>query len=298
MRTARLGAALAALLIAFGVQIPSFALASEEVRFNSAGVPPTPFKIKQAMKKGIELKPEPGIPLTGRLSKPEGAGPFPAVVLFHGCFGIRPYQDTWAANLAEWGYVALQVDWLGPRNVEETCTNADAFWQGVGGNNVVDAYGALAYLRSQPFVDAARIAIMGWGDNPTLSSIVRKGEQEYFEDKYVAAIALYPNCQGFTGGDFYAPVLILIGESDDWTLADHCKRMAASTRENAFPVRLLVYPNTYHGFDDADLGESQHYDEAFNQHKNPARGATLGYNVAAHENTQVRVRDFLAKHLN
>ena len=42
----------------------------EEVRFNSASIPPTPFKIKQAKAKGIELKPKPGIALVGKLSKP------------------------------------------------------------------------------------------------------------------------------------------------------------------------------------------------------------------------------------
>jgi hypothetical protein len=111
------------ILILSVIIFPVFALASEEVHFNSAGVPPSPFKIKQAKAKGIELKPKPGIELVGKLSKPRGAGSFPAVVLLHSCSGIRPYQDRWSTKLAQWGYVALQVDSFGPRDIVETCTN-------------------------------------------------------------------------------------------------------------------------------------------------------------------------------
>ena len=98
------------ILVLSVIIFPVIALASEQVHFNSASVPPSPFKIKQAKAKGIDLKPKLGVEITGKLSKPEGAGSFPTVVLLHSCFGIRPYQDRWATKLAKWGYVALQVD--------------------------------------------------------------------------------------------------------------------------------------------------------------------------------------------
>src|SRR3989339_2086767 len=42
--------------------------------------------------------------LTARLSKPEGEGPFPAVVLLHGCSGMQPGRDSlWARRIAGWG---------------------------------------------------------------------------------------------------------------------------------------------------------------------------------------------------
>jgi hypothetical protein len=50
------------------------------------------------------------VTLTGKLTKPQGDGPFPAVVLMHGCTGIAKNQDEWVERLASWGYVALQVD--------------------------------------------------------------------------------------------------------------------------------------------------------------------------------------------
>jgi len=52
------------------------------------------------------------------------------------------------------------------------------------------------------------------------------------------------------------PTLILVGESDDWTPADACRKLAdgndlgMSRQKGDGPaVRLIVYPNTYHGFD-------------------------------------------------
>jgi dienelactone hydrolase len=64
------------------------------------------------------------VTLTGKLTKPQGDGPFPAVVLMHGCTGIGKHQEDWAARFASWGYVALQVDSLGPRGLADKGGNA------------------------------------------------------------------------------------------------------------------------------------------------------------------------------
>jgi hypothetical protein len=56
--------------------------------------------------------------LTGKLKKPKGDGPFPAVVLLHGSGGVNASRDAdWAKRLTDWGYVTLQVDSFGPRGV-------------------------------------------------------------------------------------------------------------------------------------------------------------------------------------
>ena len=298
MRIRRSSVAVAILALALTVFPLTEMLASEEVHFNSASSPPTPFKIKQAEKKGIKLKLEPGIPLTGRLSKPADKGPFPAIVLFHGCFGIRPYQEAWAAQLSEWGYVALQVDYFGPRGVEQTCTDLrHAFLRGYGGENVTDAQGALSYLSNLPFVAKDRIAVMGWGDSPVLRAIVRGGQERNFDRKFAAGIALYPPCKEMDRGDFYAPLLVLIGAMDDWRLAEFCKGMAAAAQAHIMPVVLKVYPDAYHAFDDPSVGRLWYFEEAQNMLNMPTRGATLGYSPAAHEDALKAVHAFLAEHL-
>src|SRR6185312_14317197 len=54
--------------------------------------------------------------LLGYLVKPDGRGPFPAVVILHGCSGFSSVYAITAERLKSWGYVALAVDSLGPRN--------------------------------------------------------------------------------------------------------------------------------------------------------------------------------------
>lgn len=285
------------ILILSVIIFPVFGLASEEVHFNSASVPHSPFKIKQAKAKGIELKPRIGIELVGKLSKPRGAGSFPAVVLLHSCSGIRPYQDRWAAKLTQWGYVTLQVDSFGPRDIEEVCTDRDtAFYLGLE-VNVVDIHGALLYLRDQTFVDNDRVAVMGWGFSSLLSVVFRDGQQRSYDEKFRAAIALYPDCRGLSSGDFYVPLLLHIGAIDDWVKASNCKQIAAASEPLSNPIELRVHPDTYHGFDDADVGQRWYYEKAQNMYKTPARGATLGYSAAAHQSAEDDVRVFLAKHL-
>src|SRR5688572_14640867 len=87
----------------------------EWVEFTSATTPPTPFALKQAKARGVELKQEPGAPLRGLFVRPEGKGPFPTIILLHGCDGIQPFQEQWTKDLVALGYVALLVDSHGPR---------------------------------------------------------------------------------------------------------------------------------------------------------------------------------------
>jgi len=82
--------------------------------------------------------------LSGDLGFPPGAGPFPAVILAHGCSGILPGKEAaWASVLREWGYATFVVDSLGGRNLIEACTNARTL---TGTQRIPDAYGALRIL--------------------------------------------------------------------------------------------------------------------------------------------------------
>src|SRR5207248_11354074 len=51
----------------------------------------------------------------------------------------------------------------------------------------------------------------------------------------------------------FDPVLILIGEADDWTPADRCREMDAHARPDSAPITLQVYPDAHHAFDIAVL---------------------------------------------
>jgi len=224
--------------------------------------------------------------LTGRMKKPEGDGPFPAVVLLHGCGGISPRRDhRWAERLTGWGYVTLQVDSFTARGIASVCTASGSDAADIRAKRVTDAYDAKRYLAGLPFVDKSRIAVMGWshGGTITLETLYLKKD-----DPFRAAVALYPSCRRTLAG-LNAPLLILIGEADDWTPAGRCT-IAMPQEGTEFTVSLKVYPGAHHGFDTPGA----------NTNVSGSRGSIhhLQYDPKAVEDAVVRVKAYFEKYLN
>lgn len=212
--------------------------------------------------------------LTGVLRKPSGPGPFPGVVLMHGCGGIQPGNELWASDLTTWGYVTLLVDSFSPRGLNEICTDFGRL--GVG-DRTFDAYGALDHLRSLPFLAKDRVALMGWSHGGRVVLFALSEHRRPAIGGFRAGVALYPYCDSYSG--MYAPTLILIGDADDWTPAVRCdvfKRHAT--------LELKVYKGAPHSFDNP--GPPRTY-----------LGHALGYDHAATADARNMVREFLARHL-
>jgi len=223
--------------------------------------------------------------LAGRLQKPAGDGPFPAVVLLHGCGGVQPKRDhLWAARLVSWGYVTLQVDSFQPRGITSVCTMGGKEAAEMLARRVTDAYDAQHYLTGLPFVDSKRIAIMGWsnGGITTLNALYPKRD-----DQFHVAVAMYPSCRKSLA-DLNAPLLVLIGAKDDWTPAKSCLAMIPSGKSN-YEVALRVYPEAYHAFD--MIGKPRKV--------KGSRGSShhLEHNPDAEKDSIVMVREFLGKYL-
>ena len=73
------------------------------------------------------------VQLSGYLYRPDGPGPFPAVVMLHGCSGLMTHSGKmqanarfWAEHLRDHGYVALLVDSFTARGIDEVCTGRQA----------------------------------------------------------------------------------------------------------------------------------------------------------------------------
>ncbi len=95
---------------------------------------------------------------------PDGDGPFPTVVQFHGCGSAIASQDDWAAFLVAQGYGAIIVDSLAPRNIDRlgamgtVCTAL----QLPGRERAGDVIAGLAYARGRAEVDTTQLFIAGW----------------------------------------------------------------------------------------------------------------------------------------
>jgi dienelactone hydrolase len=231
----------------------------------------------------------PGDDIKGYLAKPDGAGPFPAVIVLHGCAGMHDTtRQKLADDLVAWGYVTLLVDSYATRRIDNVCESGalPVFFK-----RRADAYGALIFLAGQTFVDPQRVAAVGFSAGAWVTlSVAETNAFELFEPqsklRLRAAAAFYPPCWGAAARPGM-PTLIFIGALDDWTPAAECTNRVAIWGNEGPPIELIVYPGAYHGF--------------YYQHLQPGAmlfGHWLEYNRAAVEDSTRRLRQFLDRHLN
>ncbi|CAB1064212.1 hypothetical protein D1BOALGB6SA_9003 [Olavius sp. associated proteobacterium Delta 1] len=132
--------------------------------------------------------------LTGILTKPEGNGPFPAVVLLHGCGGINKERDNaWSNRIVNWGYATLHIDSFGPRNVSNICADYPTLLA-MSFTRARDAFDAKDFLAELPFVDQNRIAFLGWshGGMTVITALMKQIKSQSSQTPFNAAIAFYP----------------------------------------------------------------------------------------------------------
>lgn len=239
-----------------------------------------------------------------RLSKPDGAGPFPALVLLHGCQGVSPQVKDWASWLADRGYVAFVVDSFGPRHEPADCKADDEKPGAPATERFDDAIGALKYLQAQPFVIPERVASLGWSqggvfamsviNGPTLERARARGVALPMVG-YAAAVAMYPGgCRDYTKELVIRPLLLLIAGSDDWTPPRYCQEMAASMKARGADVTLVEYPGAYHYFD--VVGQQKTVLKEIEQPFNLGTyGVTVAYDASAAADAHRQVETFLAR---
>ena len=251
------------------------------------------------------------------MARPDGPGPFSAVVILHDCSGLGPGSSgapgRWSRELVARGYVVLMPDSFTTRgHPGGVCTDASRSRGEVGpARRMVDAYAALAHTRSLPFVDGRRVGVMGGshGGSTTLAVMAtpESGGESLARDRrggFAAAVALYPGCRAALGswrgngsGTYraVAPLLILIGDKDDWTPAAPCVELARSSRATEHPVDIVVYPGAHHSFDsDRPV---RYVATRVNMNAPTGRGATTGGDPQAWADSIRRVTEFFERTL-
>lgn len=204
--------------------------------------------------------PGPGVTLAGFLYRPAGHGPFPALVALHGCGGLvgrdgKPgrREDDWAHRLSAEGFIVLLPDSFSPRGLGSQCRNEDRKVR-ASRERVDDAHAARRWLQQHDFVKADAVSLMGWsnGGGATLYAVRANGRPIGAGPDFSRAVAFYPGCRMLAEQKTWRPrmpVLILVGEADDWTPPAACRALS----EMAGPdVTFHAYPGAYHDFDDPD----------------------------------------------
>jgi dienelactone hydrolase len=206
----------------------------------------------------IEIPRDENLKLKAVLYRPEGAGPFPAVIGLHNCTGLNNnagvmgtrYRD-WGQRLANAGFAVLFPDSNGSRGLGSQC-GANPRSLRVDHERVADAMAARAWLQQQSWVAADRVSLLGWSSGAIAALwAVRARTQIQDGPDFRSAVALYPGCRRLSNAAWSArvPTLILIGRADDQASAAVCQQMVAGARGRSARVAIHVYPGAYHDFD-------------------------------------------------
>ena len=196
-----------------------------------------------------------------RLFKPEGAGPFPGLVLLPVCSGHIAFLNSfnWAKRALDRGYAVLVVDPLGPRGVRDNCTGVWA----VGPRRFMkDGFDAAEHLRKQPFVDPDRIGLMGLSEGAMAglgaagAAHAREGGLRPFQ----AIVAAYPICMvksvklpstgqtvelHFLPERIEVPLLVEMGDRDNEADPKNCIPQLDALKAKGAPVDYRLYHATH-----------------------------------------------------
>src|SRR5262245_5827508 len=200
----------------------------------------------------------------------------PAVVMMHGRAGpyslnvksSGPYNAStlskrhkmWGERWSALGYVAVLVDSFAPRGCPGGFAQGTIKERPDAVNEAtvrpLDAYGALAYLRSRSDVAPDQIGLQGWsnGGSAALAAMAVDAPGRATPG-FRAALVFYAGCglrghfdaQGYRP---YATVLAFHGTADEETSPQRCRQLIERSRALGGDISLKLYPGASHSFDD------------------------------------------------
>jgi dienelactone hydrolase len=184
----------------------------------------------------------------GELWMPENAtGPVPSIVVLHGCDGPRQNVHDWARRLQSWGYAALLIDSFGTRGKPNVCNQGGLI---PPSERAKDAFAGADYLRHLPGIRPDRVGVIGFshGGWTVMNLILQNKMVAAKGTPFAAAVAYYPACLE-AGSPMTTDTLILIGDADDWTPVENCRRWVKAAQTAGHVLDMKIFPGAHHAFD-------------------------------------------------
>lgn len=204
---------------------------------------------------------------------PEGDGPFPVVLQFHGCGGKKNLQERWAAVAKSSGWAVVVVDSYGHRRIDrlEAYTTVCTGLQLWGRERAGDLYAMMEWIRQQPFADPNRIALAGWshGGWTVLDAMSMTPGKEMRNATrldglpaeplagLVGAFIIYPY-QGpgalapSNGLRVDAPVKAIVGTADTVVFGSYVIKTLGRMKTPSQPIDITPFEGATHAFDEIE----------------------------------------------
>jgi carboxymethylenebutenolidase len=207
------------------------------------------------------------------LVKPEGAGPFPGLVVIHEIFGLNDNIRGIAGRFAEQGYAALAVDMFSNRN-RVLCMMQlihGMLIRPLKNAMLSDLQSAFGFLQKQAGVDADRIGVVGFcmgGGYALQLAVTAKGMKaaSVFYGAVPKPLEVFAES---------CPILGSYPEKD--FSADGARELDAVLEKQNIPHEIKFYANTQHSF--------------FNQQRTP-------FEVEAAKDAWERMLSFFGEYLS
>lgn len=179
------------------------------------------------------------------VAKPQGEGPFPAVIMIHEFWGLNESITGKADLLAEEGYLVVAPDtfrgsttgWI-PRAIYQVISTRPE-------NVNTDLDAVYGWLESQPEVDANRIAIAGfcYGGRTSLAYSLHN-------NLLAATVIFYgsPETDAEILKTLPGPVLGIFGGADQSIPVEQVNAFDAALNEAGVPHQITIYEGQPHAF--------------------------------------------------
>jgi dipeptidyl-peptidase-4 len=193
--------------------------------------------------------------------------------------GHQQVRKIWGPMIHQWlvrqGWIVFTLDNRGTPN--RGTAFRDAIHKGLGTVEVDDQIAGLNWLKTQLFVDPARVAVYGWSyggymvlrlmtKHPQAFAIGIAGApvtdwtlyDTHYTERYLGNPAT--DKAPYTASDvtpdaaaLARPLLIVHGLADDNVIFDHSARMIAALQQAGRPFRVMPYPGATHSIADPAL---------------------------------------------
>lgn len=195
------------------------------------------------------------------IARPQGGGPFPAVVLLHGTEGFTPMQALLADDFAAAGFVAVAGCWFKgshmppgfPTPPNLPCPKGAAF-DGANLKTVENARAVIDFARGLPAVAPDRVAVWGHSRGGTAALFLAVTDAPVRAVVAAAPIYAWPKRGGAYNDDFpirhlskiKVPVLMLQGTSDQIIPVSEAREFEAAARAAGLALEAQYYEGQDH----------------------------------------------------
>lgn len=222
----------------------------------------------------------------------------PGLVIFHTCGGVRPHLRYWAEQAVKEGYAVLVPD--GMRGLRDDCGSPPRI---PNARLIKDALDAVAHMATLPYIDPARISILGfskgalvanWLGSSAVANALRPGTPAIASlVSFYGFCALAPTRGRPQGVQILQqntdrPLLMLMGGKDNETPPNSCLERLPALKGEGKPIEWHLYPDATHGWD-------QEENNGFSKIAYNGQRVTYRFDETIREDSRRRAFEFLSR---